>query len=396
MRAVVVGAGRIGCGFAGDLLDRSGYDLTFVTRSPAGADHLNRVGRYVVRLVGRRSIEERTVTLARAVHCSDAEAVAREIAGADVVATAVGPGRLAEVAPLIAAGLARRRTPVNVLAFENDTDPGARLRAVVAGTPGGDAVADRHGFSGALVPRVVSQMIGDRAGDDPLVFVGDPPNSFVVDVRRLVPPVPGIAGMVMTDDWAGWLYRKLYLFGAGHAMTAYLGHLKGYHYVHSAIRDPEIRATVRAAMAEGQRGVAARYGQAVAGGEADLDAILRRFENAALNDTIGRVGRDPRRKLAADDRLVGAARLAAAAGGSPEKLLFAVAAALCFADPVDVLAAELRREIARRGLDVILATVCGLEPSQGLGRVVLDWWRRLSQGSREGNLLLHLEAPMWA
>jgi mannitol-1-phosphate 5-dehydrogenase len=201
---------------------------------------------------------------------------------------------------------------------------------------------------------------------------------------------------VATDDYEAWLHRKLYVYSAGHAATAYLGYLKGYHYIHSAIRDPEIRTAARAAMAEGQRGVAARYGSAVAGGEAELDAILARFENAALNDSVCRVGRDPRRKLAADDRLVGAARLAAAGGSSPERLLLAVAAALCFCDPVDALAAELHREIERRGLDLILATVCGLEPHRDLGRLVLDRWRALSRGWGEGNLLLHLEAPMWA
>jgi mannitol-1-phosphate 5-dehydrogenase len=395
MRAVVIGAGRIGCGFAGDLLDRSGYDLTFVTRSPAGADHLNRVGGYVVRLVGRRSIEERKVTGVRAVPGSDAEAVAREIAVAEVVATAVGAGRLAQVAPLIAAGLRRRLTPVNVLAFENDTDPGARLRAIVAGTPGGGAVADRDGFSGALVPRVVSQMIGDRTGDDPLVFVGDPPASFVVDARRLVRPLPRIAGMVLTDDWAGWLYRKLYLFGAAHAMTAYLGHLKGYHYVHSAIRDPEIHVAVVAAMTEAQAGLRRRFGPEVAGGRRDLEEIVERFENAALGDTIERVGRDPRRKLALGERLVGALISADQAGVEPEHLALAVAAALCFHNPEDPLAADLEREIRRADRQTALRRVCGLDPGGRAGRSVSRHWERLFDDSH-ARQLLSLDRVMWA
>jgi mannitol-1-phosphate 5-dehydrogenase len=395
MRAVVVGAGRIGCGFAGDLLNRSGYELTFITHRAAGADHLNRVGRYVVRLAGRRSVQERTVTGVRAVHGSHAEAVAREIARADVVATAVGPDRLAEVAPLIAAGLAQRRTPVNVLAFENDTDPGARLRAMVAGTAGGEAVAARHGFSGALVPRVVSDVIGDRGGDEPLVYVGDLPASFVVDGRRLVRPLPRIAGMAVTDDWAGWLYRKLYLFGAGHAMTAYLGHLKGYHYVHSAIRDPEIRAAVLAAMTEAQAGLRRRFGPEVAGGPRDLQEIVERFENAALGDTIARVGRDPRRKLALGERLVGALLAADQAGVEPDHLALAVAAALCFHNPEDPLAADLEREIRRAGRPTALRRVCGLDPGCRAGRSVTRHWDQLFDDSHASQLL-SLDRVMWA
>ena len=395
MRAVVVGAGRIGCGFAGDLLDRSGYGLTFVTHRAAAADHLTRVGRYVVRLAGRRSMQERTVSGVRAVDGSDVEAVAREIGRADVVATAVGRGRLAEVAPLIAAGLARRRTPVNVLAFENDTDPGARLRAMVADAAGGDRLASGHGFSGALVPRVVSHVIGDCAGDEPLVFVGDPPASFVVDGRRLVAPVPRIAGMVVTDDWAAWLYRKLYLFGAGHAMTAYLGHLKGYHYVHSAIRDPEIRAAVLAAMTEAQTGLRRRFGPAVAGGPQDLQEILERFENAALGDTITRVGRDPRRKLALGERLVGALLAADQAGVEPEHLALAVAAALCFHNPDDPLAADLEREIRRAGRPTSLRRICGLDPRCRAGRSVTRHWEQLFDESHASQLL-SLDRVMWA
>ena len=34
MRAVVIGPGRIGCGFAGHVLREAGYDVTFVGRPP--------------------------------------------------------------------------------------------------------------------------------------------------------------------------------------------------------------------------------------------------------------------------------------------------------------------------------------------------------------------------
>ena len=52
--------------------------------------------------------------------------------------------------------------------------------------------------------------------------------------------------------------------------------------------------------------------------EAHTHDLLRRFTNRALGDTIFRLGRDPLRKLAPKDRLVGAARLAEKAGIFPE------------------------------------------------------------------------------
>jgi mannitol-1-phosphate 5-dehydrogenase len=396
VKAVVVGAGRIGCGFAGDLLDRSGYELVFVTRTAANAGHLNRTGRYVVSLAGRRGTEEREVRGVRAVHAANGRLVASEIATADVIAISVGPSRLEQVAPLIAAGLARRRTPVNVLAFENGTDPGGRLRELVAATPGGEAVAARHGFSGALVTRIVARRIVDTDGDEPAIFVGDPPDTFVVDRRRLVCPQLPIEGMVLTDDWDGWVCRKLYLFSAAHVMTAYLGHLKGYHFIHSAIRDPEIRAAVLAAMAEAQAGLARRFGRELAGGRRDLREIVERFENAALGDQIVRVGRDPRRKLALGERLVGALQAAAQAGVEPDYLAMAVAAALCFHHPGDDGAAELARELDCPDPQLVLERVCGLDRGCGTARSVARHLERLAEGARGGGLLLRLDGVFWA
>jgi mannitol-1-phosphate 5-dehydrogenase len=396
VRAVVVGAGRIGCGFAGDLLHRSGYELVFVTRTAANAEHLNRTGRYVVRLAGPRATEERDVTGVRAVHAANGRVVAGEIAAADVIAISVGPSRLEQVAPLIAEGLERRRRSVNVLAFENGTDPGGRLRELVAATPGGESIAARHGFAGALVTRIVARRIGDRGGDAPAVFVGDTPDTFFVDRLRLVCPQLPIQGMVLTDDWDGWVCRKLYLFSAAHVMTAYLGHLKGYHYIHSAIRDPEIRAAVLAAMAEAQAGLARRFGRKVAGGQHDLREIVSRFENAALGDQIVRVGRDPRRKLALGERLVGALQAAAQAGVEPDYLAMAIAAALCFHHPGDVQAGELSRELEFSGRQAVLEHVCGLDPGCGPARCVGRHLERLFDGSRRSGPLLRLDGMLWA
>jgi mannitol-1-phosphate 5-dehydrogenase len=149
-------------------------------------------------------------------------------------------------------------------------------------------------------------------------------------------------------------------------------------------------------MTEGQHGLAARYGQEIAGDENDLQEIIARFENAALNDSITRVARDPRRKLGANDRLVGAARLAEKAGVAPEKLALAAAAALCFYNPADSSTADLQREIEVAGLGAALHHICGLDSRRGVGRFVAERWKRLSEGWQRGNLLLKLDQMLWA
>jgi mannitol-1-phosphate 5-dehydrogenase len=395
MKAVVIGPGRIGCGFAGHLLRASGYDVVFVGRNAALVEHFNRVGRYRVRLASSVQVQEVEIAGIRALWTGEPEQVAAAIAEADVVAISVGPQNLPDVVPHIAAGLRGRSSPCNVLAFENLMNAAPCLRRLVGRRLGTSGTA-RHGFSGALVSRVVTQRLGDPAGHEPLVFLGDTPSEFVVHGPSLRPPLPAIEGMMAADDFAAWVMRKLYLFSAGHATTAYLGSLKGYHYIHTAIRDREIRGAVLAAMREGQRGLAARYGEELAGDERELERIVARFENAALNDPIQRVGRDPQRKLGAEERLVGAARLAEKAGVLPEKLTLATAAAFCFCNPADPSCDELQRTIQASGLDGALNQVCGLDPKHGLGRAVADSWRQLAPARQRGNLLLSLDRRMWA
>jgi len=386
MKAVIFGAGRIGCGLAGLALERAGYQVTLVTHNPELVRHLNAVGSYRVRLVDGHHSEEQVVRGARALCVADDDGVRRELEAADLVATAVGASRLPDVAPAIAAGLRRAERRLNVIAFENLIDAGPALAALVANDLPVDFPLGDHGFSGAVVTRAVSQRVGDVRGSEPLTFVGDPPSRFYVHGPSLRGGLPAVPGMVEVDDFEAYYNRKLYTFSAGHATTAYLGYVKGYRYIHAAIRDPEIRAAALAAMCEGQCGLAARYGRAVAGGEGELEAIMRRFENPALNDRVDRVARDPRRKLGPRERLAGAARLAAVGGMVPVALPMAAAAALCYAAGAGGEAAASLPWAA----ETTETDRSGLGFSEAFGLDVTSAWREMQETWRPDTPIVHL------
>ncbi len=395
MKAVIIGPGRVGCGFAGHLLRASGYDLTFIGRNQRLLSHLNTAGRYRVRLSNGADSVETEVGGVDAVSIHDQARAVDEIANANVVATAVGPDNLADVAPLISAGLARRQSPVNVLAFENLEDPGRRLRQLVARELGARR-AGAHGFVSALVSRAVSHLEMARDCAEPVTLIGDQAETFVVDGRALRDPKPVIAGMKVAADYGAHVHRKLYMFSAGHATCAYIGYLKGYRYIHAAVRDPEIRAVVRKAMAEGQAGLAARYGAAIAGGRDTLTAVLRRFDNAVLNDPVTRVARDPFRKLAPADRLVGALRLAAKAGRRPTNLAVGIAAALHYRNPDDPAAVLLDRDMGSQGVRAAMERICAIDSASRLGHLVMSRYDRFARGWQRENLLIDLKTMTWA
>jgi len=374
MKAVIFGTGRIGCGLAGQLLNASGYDLVFVGRSQAKIDHLNRLERYNVRLMDGLKAHEIVVRGLHAISVDETHKVASEIAQADLVVSSVGARNIPHVAPLIAAGLARRTTPVNVLAFENVANAGRFFRRLVAGSLSPGSLVEGCGFAGVVVSRIVPHAVYDPFQQHPPLFIGDLPRTFVVDSSSLRGPVPEIEGMELADNFIACELRKRYIFSTGHAATAYLGYLKGYCYIHEAIRDSEIRSSVMSLMAEAQRGLAARFGQECAGAQSDPSEIAGRFENVGLNDPIERVGRNPRCKLST---LLKAARMEDKAGISPEKLTLAMAAALHFWNPADPSANELQRAIATDGLAPTLREIMGADYRTGLGASVNELWHRL-------------------
>ncbi|HEY6100693.1 MAG TPA: hypothetical protein VIW03_14745, partial [Anaeromyxobacter sp.] len=116
---------------------------------------------------------------------------------------------------------------------------------------------------------------------------------------------------------------------------------------------------------------------------------VKRFENAALSDPVLRVGRDPLRKLGREDRLVGAARLAADAGVRPRRLALVAAAAMCF----ECAAHSGGTPTAP---DTTLRTVAGLDPRRGLGREVATAFTRLAEGREGDAVLLSLRELVWS
>lgn len=374
MRAVVIGAGRVGLGCVADLLHRAGLDVTVLGRGET-VRGLRHHGRVRVQVTDGALLQTSDVPLTAVDMVHDRAGAVREIATADLVCTAVGPGQLDAICDLLAEGLAAASRPVDVIALENTADAGEVLRR------GTGSRGARHGFSGAVVDRVVARR-DDATAYRPVTVTTEPTSRVVVDRDQLHRDWSWLPGVITTDRFLAWFRAKLHCYSAGHATAAYLGRLKGYRYLHAAVTDPEIAAAVLGAMEEGRAGIAHRDGPQVAGSREDLLTILRRFGNAALGDTVERVGRDVPRKLARDDRLVGAARAARAAGVRPVHLTFAAAAALHSYHPDPPTDAP--QAVAR---------LTGLPTDSHLLQEVQQHWAELSTPA--AMLSLHAGLPAW-
>ena len=370
--AVHFGAGNIGRGFIGLLLRQAGYAVTFVDIDASLVAALEREGRYTVRFAGG-SPPPVTVDGIRALAATDPAAVARAVAGADIITTAVGVPALAAIAPAIAAGLRARApaaAPAVVVACENQLNAGDTLRQLVAAAwPAGQP--PRAIFPNCAVDRIVPLQAADPA--DPLAVMVEPYAEWIIETAGFGgQPPPALSGAVFVPDLAPYIERKLFIVNTGHAAIAYLGYQAGCRYIHEAIARPDLRTLADAALRESPAGLAARHGLPIAALEDYLQRALARFTTAELADEVTRVARQPRRKLGPRERLIAPARLAVAAGIEPRNLARIIAAALRYDAASDPDAVALQAALRVEGVSRILTRLSELPPTDPLHPLILE------------------------
>lgn len=371
MKAVHFGAGNIGRGFVGLLLHEGGYELVFSDVAAPLVDAISAASSYTVHEVGEGGTDK-VVTGFRAINSQiDPQAVVDEIATANVVTTAVGPTILRFVAPHILAGLALRdpaAPPLQIMACENAIGATDLLREEIQALAGDgwDGVASRAVFANTAVDRIVpAQAPGE--GVDVTV---EPFYEWAIERPPFGDDLPHIPGAHFVDDLAPYIERKLFTVNTGHATTAYFGSQAGVEKISDALADPGIADKVRATLEETSALLVATHGLDPAELAEYRATILRRFANPALPDTVGRVGRQPLRKLSRHERFVGPAAAAAERGLPVDALVAAIGAALEFDDPADEQSVELQRRLRGEDAAAFTASVTGLHTDHPLfGRI---------------------------
>jgi mannitol-1-phosphate 5-dehydrogenase len=372
-RVVIIGPGKIGCGYLAPLFAQAGWQVVLAARSPEVVGRIAAAGHFDVRTTGEAAPQR--------VHAESVliggEDFDRAVAGADLVATAVGMSGPRDLGLPLARALATRgpARPVDVWAVEN-ADVGPVLRdAVRSAAAALDVELPPVGFASAIAYAAVTRgdwRTSQRASGPE--FVVDDCKRLRVNARPLVRALPALPGVGATRRYEDLLRDKRFVFGAGHALCAYLGLRRGHRFIHEAVRDPLLLPLITSSL-DASRAVLGDVGADASG---TVEAILDRYANSGLRDPLQRVARDPMRKLGPEGPLVGPTRLITEATGRvPAGFAAGIAAALRLRQPGDRQARALTQLIARGGAAGVLEDVCGINPDEPLGREVLrlyDHW----------------------
>jgi mannitol-1-phosphate 5-dehydrogenase len=182
--------------------------------------------------------------------------------------------------------------------------------------------------------------------------------------------MPRIEGMTLTPNQNAALERKLYIKNTGHMSIGVLGFLKGYELMDQAARDPEVFRRVDAATRESAAAVVAKHGFSAEDTERYRASFLEAMKSPFLPDEIARVIREPVRKLAREERLVGPAMLALEYGITPDALAAIIADAFRIANPSDPQAMQLQARLAKDGIEATIESICGIPRDHPLAALI--------------------------
>jgi mannitol-1-phosphate 5-dehydrogenase len=378
--AIQFGAGNIGRGFIGPLLAQAGYPVVFVDVVEPLVEAINRHGSYTIKEIFEGKERAATVQNVKALNGKAEAEVIEAIGQAAIITTAVGPNVLPVIAKVIAKGLQRRaelglEAPLNLIACENLIDNSKILHDHVFGHLPAEVqpyVKAHTGFPCCVVDRVVTNPGEAERAANPLTVIAEGPGQWIVDRLGFVGEPPAIEGMKLVDNLAAYVEQKIFTLNTAHAATGYLGYLKGYKFIHQALQDPEIYRVVMGAIEESSAALIKRHGLNPEAQNQYALNTLKRFADQTVPDPIVRVVREPKRKLAPNDRLIKPALLAIEVGLSPANLATAIAATLLYDNPDDPQAVALAQTLQEKGVDQVLEEVSSLPTDHPLAQLVKE------------------------
>lgn len=360
-KAIQFGAGNIGRGFIAALLSQADYHVVFADINEEMINELNHKKSYQIHILDLEQRQE-TITNVSGV-LSNGPDIVNTIEEADIITTAVGPNVLKIIASTLAAGIEARRASgqgtLNIIACENMVGASSHLKEQVYTHLSAEAraYADEHvGFANCSVDRIVPPYEGENILDVGVESFYE----WIVEEPSLKGETPHIPGMKLTDNLLAYVQRKLFTLNTGHAITAYLGFLAGTDTIEESINNEAIREVVRQAMEESGEALIKKHGFDKDEHYNYIDKIENRFKNPYIRDEVIRVGREPLRKLGANDRLVGPANMAIEYGLPHEGLLTGIAAALHYDNPQDPQSLELQSLIKSTGIEAAITEVTGI------------------------------------
>ena len=311
---LIYGAGAIGRGYLPWVFPPKKYDYYYVEIDNNLRNLLNRNKKFTTYKIIKGKYFPKEVKVR---HCYRFNEEKRKIFKVDAIITAVGPRNIS----LITENL--KGISIPVICCENDFS----IPELVASITNNPNVV-------FAIPDVITSNTAppELRKKDPLSIVTEDGLCYI---DKKVSYIGGNAIYVGKEKLKKQWLAKLYLHNTPHCIAAYLGSFLSLSYLHQAMENEKVERIVIGVIQEMKKALMKKFHLNKNFVDWYGNKELQRFKNSLLYDPISRVAREPFRKLAPNDRLIGAANLCISAGIIPENIFLGITAAFCYHNPND-------------------------------------------------------------
>lgn len=379
MKAMILGAGRIGRGFVSELMHANDVNITFFDASDVMVEKLNEKKEYTIHVLGAEELNTHMNDVT-AYRIYDIDALSSCWKETDFLFTACGGKNMGNVGETLAKAfqILVKEDAVhvsNIVTCENWIDPAKDLKEAILANLNEEERALFEANVG--VSEAVIMCTGTGAPDPDKVV--NEMDTWVQNMRYLPIDRDRIQGtppeweyVEFVNDFGNLLKQKIYTNNTSVATVSYLGKLKGLTYVADAANDPEIEPILDQVYEE--INYALIHGMGI-NEESQLKfskTAKAKYTDRAIVDVVTRIARDPIRKLGPEDRFIGPMTFALSAGIKPEAIALGAAAALYFDNPEDPDAQRLKEIRETKGVDYVLETISKIDPQGELAMLIKE------------------------
>lgn len=353
-RVAVIGAGKTGRGFLGRLLAEAGREILFIDSNQELVKALNKEKCFQVKFFGD---EREPLKIERYKAYTWEEASLEEV---ELILVSVGGQNLPAVGERLAEKL-KDGKHYYIITCENASHPSASLKASIG----------RENVS--VSEATVFCTTTEAGGLD--IYSEDYPY-LQCDAKLLEGYIPEVKQIKPVERFADFLTRKLYTYNAASCIIAYLGWVKGYTDYADAANDSEISELLDKNYEVTNRVLCREFGYEKEEQEEFALLSKKKFRDRSIVDTVLRNARDPQRKLAEEERIMGPIRLFLKYGEDASVLEKTAAAAILYdAGPEDAWT-KLKREKSR---EQILEEICGVNPKEKLFSEIMKYMEEMEK-----------------
>jgi len=308
-KLLIYGGGAIGRGYIPWIFPQEKYNLFYVDSDKNLQKQLREKKKFTTYKTAGNSYEKKVV---RIKDCFLPGEETSQIPSFDAIITAVGPRNIFKLQDAL------QFSNCPVILFENDSGSVGHLRELVANPQIYFGIPDV--ITSNTAPEILRK-------EDPLSIVTEDGTCFI-DERAA--SIGGNVVYASSGELEKQWIAKLYIHNTPHCIAAYLGFICQKTWLHEGMALECVNQTVKGAMLEMCEMVKKRYALSEEFVSWYSRKELQRFANPILYDPLARVAREPFRKLAPDNRLIGAAQLALSCGIVPNYTLKGIISAFMY------------------------------------------------------------------